>query len=194
MHCSHCQNILSDTAKFCGECGHVVEAATATPPPAPLLTCPQCAAVCKPQAQFCGKCGHHFASAAPPDVPQEAPDLPAPAGVARSGIKPGLLWGAGAGVVLLLVLFTGWLMSQGASPVRPVESRGVVPAPQSEPAALEEPPAPPPVPEKAPAQEPEEFFITEDAPPEPRSARTPQPAPEPDSAPVLLPAPTSSQL
>lgn len=124
-----------------------------------------------------------------------------PAGVAGSGIKPGLLWGAGAVVVLLLVLFTGWLMSQGASPLRPVESRGVVPPPQSEPAALEEPPAPPPAPEKAPAEEPEEFFITEDAPPEPQSAPRPAPAPElesepeptPAPAPVLLPAPASPQ-
>lgn len=59
MHCHHCQNLLSENAKFCKQCGRPTQPASAQPvEPAPAhAACDACGASCSPSAKFCLQCG-----------------------------------------------------------------------------------------------------------------------------------------
>lgn len=112
MQCHHCPETLADTAKLCGRCGHEVKAASvaSTPVPAPMP-----AAVPRPHV-------------VPDRTGAHAGSLKSLASVAGAG-KSGRLWKSAAVAALLLVVFTGWLMSRGASPLRPAQTPALVPPP-----------------------------------------------------------------
>ena len=56
MKCPSCSAELSDTAKFCPECGEKIVRKT---------VCPDCGTEVAPGSKFCAECGHKFAAAAP---------------------------------------------------------------------------------------------------------------------------------
>lgn len=104
MNCSHCNQVLAASAKFCNHCGTAQNPAPVPPAPSEVQPqvefCEQCQAPCKPQAKFCLQCGHRLAPAAAstaavpaqaplfgtldtePTLPQEPPQPPEPVAVA----------------------------------------------------------------------------------------------------------------
>ena len=83
--CPKCGNPLRPGAKFCGNCGLVISAASAAQPPAgspaPVggPVCPNCGKPVRPEAKFCANCGKVIGSGPlPPPPVQSTAAQPAP--------------------------------------------------------------------------------------------------------------------
>ena len=79
MECPNCGHKNRSDARFCKQCGQVLQAlqAQAAPPPSPAsqgAICPACGATAKPGAHFCPRCGKSL----PAEPGQPPPAIPSP--------------------------------------------------------------------------------------------------------------------
>lgn len=64
MNCSHCNQVLAASAKFCNRCG-TPQAPAETVAPAASRVCEACQTPCQHLTKFCPQCGHTLGQAMP---------------------------------------------------------------------------------------------------------------------------------